>query len=587
MILKKMRAGTQYLTVLCLFLASFPALLLGEEVAIFDTPSFNPIIHDEEIFLKIEEIKEGLASRLSEIDSDIETIRGEIVNSNDSRAREELMGELTSLEDERLTLVATALLEIGDLRVEDAEKNLMEFISSPPPRYMRPEHLLASEETFDLFGPEVEFGGYLKIRTNVDISIDNEYEDLVEIHPRAFLELKYPINDKLLFFISAHGEFDYLTGGTTRYDYEVALDEAYLDIAFEKFDLRIGNQIITWGRTDAINPTDNINALDLTNAIIGDLDERKLPTFAIKLDYYTGVTIFEAVLIPFFQGNRFDLAGSDWAIFNSGVFSQVGGGFFPYAYLLDDASLMLFESRSLEYYTPDPPTFSPENTQGGVRISSKYRGWDFSLSYLYAFDKIPVVRLSENFTDAIRDNTVLDYLMNISIYDAESFISLDYERYHMVGFDFATTWGKYGFRGEMGIFFDKFTYTTELTARKHNYVHYVIGVDRTFPKDFYVNLQFMQKIIFDYHQEIIEDEIQNSIILYTYKNLMNDELIPEIRMLYNITDGDFFITPKITYKYSGNLEFSLGMNILEGDPLTTFGHYTNNDQVFFEVKYRF
>jgi hypothetical protein len=38
---------------------------------------------------------------------------------------------------------------------------------------------------------------------------------------------------------------------------EEQLREAYLDIHFGPMDFRIGKQIIVWGRTDRINPTDN------------------------------------------------------------------------------------------------------------------------------------------------------------------------------------------------------------------------------------------------------------------------------------------------------------------------------------------
>jgi hypothetical protein len=122
---------------------------------------------------------------------------------------------------------------------------------------------------------------------------------------------------------------------------------------------------------------------------------------------------------------------------------------------------------------------------------------------------------------------------------------------------------------------------------KKDYIEYVIGVDRTFGDNLYVNLQFIQKIILDYKKEIIEDEIQNSATLYAYDKYFNEKLIPEVRLYYNINDGDFYVTPKLTYKYTDTLEFSLGLNILEGDPYTIFGYFTNNDQVFFEVKYYF
>ena len=71
------------------------------------------------------------------------------------------------------------------------------------------------------------------------------------------------------------------------------------------------------------------------------------------------------------------------------------------------------------------------------------------------------------------------------------------------------------------------------------------------------------------------------------KKFFNDKLIPDVSMSYNITDGDFFITPKVTYKYTDTLEFTFGANIFNGDPYTIFGLFEQNDQFFLEIKYYF
>ena len=279
---------------------------------------------------------------------------------------------------------------------------------------MAPDRLLAGNSFSDLFGPEVDLAGYLKIRLAGDISVDNRYENLFEAEPKVFFSIKYPVNDKLLMFVSAYGKYDYYTGGGTRHDHEIALFEAYLDVFFEKLDIRVGNQIISWGKTDVINPTDIINPLDLTNMLTGDVAEKKVPTFAIKLDYYHGNTTAELVVVPFFQEYKYDLVGSDWAIFHYGLFSEYVGGVFPWADRVDEESQKLINRSSISFSSPIQPTDSPENIQGGIRLSSKYRGWDFSLSYLNVFDRLPTVTISQGLRNAIETNTVADYFSGLS-----------------------------------------------------------------------------------------------------------------------------------------------------------------------------
>jgi hypothetical protein len=550
---------------------------------------FSPPVHSEEIRVKIDLIRADYVKKSEEIDREAERLTAEIVAADDPAVRERLVARLSALEGERRDALSRALAEIGDLRVRDARQEIEKSIASPPPSYMNPQRLFAAGDLSDLFGPEVDLSGYLRVRVSGDVSIDNPYENLFETSTKVKVALTYPIGDKLLVYLSAWGRFNYMTGGDTRWDHEIALDEAYVDLFFDRFDVRIGNQIVGWGRTDVINPTDNINPIDLTSVITGDVSEKKVPTPALKLDYYLGNTTAEVVVIPFFQEHKYDLVGSDFSIFRYGLFTDYVGGVFPWAYLLDDESEKLINRTSLSVVSPNKPSDSPENIQGGMRISSKYRGWDFSLSYLNMYDRLPTVELSEGLRSAIVTGSVVGYIGGLTPAGLANALSLDYHRYHMVGLDFATTWGSWGIRGEGALFLDRYTYTTDLDSIKNNYLLYVVGVDRLFANDFYVNLQFVQKAILDWGHNYVEDEFQSGLTLYTYKEfeLFGRKIVPEVRALYDINGEGFFITPKVTYKWTDDLEFCLGMNIFEGKRDSVFGYFTDNDQAFFEIKYIF
>lgn len=594
------RIGSIVFSILLIFFLTFhPSILTAQDGILRgdgDISSSDP--HPKNMRVKIKRIEEEFAKETADITAKIERVKERIVESDDREERERLMSLLTALDDQRLKITKTAAEKIADLRLMEAERRLVESVKTrargeaggetpSTSRLFNPPILLAGGGLLDVFGAKPEFGGYVRTRFTADLQKDNDYEDLFEAHPKAYVKLKYPIGDSLSFFISAYGQLDYYTGGSTRYDHEVELDEAYLDIFFTRFDIRVGNQVFGWGKTDSINPTDNLNSIYLNNAITGDIGEEIIPTFALKFDYYLDNTTFELVVVPFFQENRFDLAGSDWAIFRHGMFTNLVGGYFPYASLLDDESQKVLNRLTLSLFSPIQPTDSPENTQGGARISSTYKGWDFSLSYIYAFDKYPTVHISDELIEAMKDSTVPGYIAGLSLGEIEGIMELKYHRYHMAGFDFAKNIGKYGVRGEAALFFDRYTYTEDFEAIKRNYILYVLGIDRQFKGNFYVNLQLVQKIILDYRHEILEDEVLSAMTLYTYKKFFNEKLNVEARAIYNLNDGDFYVSPKVSYKYTDSLEFTIGMNILEGDDFTIFGYFDDNNQIFFEVKYYF
>src|SRR5207245_1489843 len=66
--------------------------------------------------------------------------------------------------------------------------------------------------------------------------------------------------------------------------YRLEAHAAYVDIyrLLPKLDLRIGRQVVVWGTGDKFNPTNNLNSLDLSDAL---LFGRALANQMIRLDY--------------------------------------------------------------------------------------------------------------------------------------------------------------------------------------------------------------------------------------------------------------------------------------------------------------
>lgn len=65
------------------------------------------------------------------------------------------------------------------------------------------------------------------------------------------------------------------------------LREAYVDVRLGRLDLRLGKQIIVWGRADRLNPTDNLTPRNFTLLAPDDNDQRVGIT-GMKASYYLG-----------------------------------------------------------------------------------------------------------------------------------------------------------------------------------------------------------------------------------------------------------------------------------------------------------
>jgi len=80
------------------------------------------------------------------------------------------------------------------------------------------------------------------------------------------------------------------------------LHSAYLDavdLFVEGLDLRVGQQIVSWGAADQFNPTNNLNADDLEDRLLFGVQQANLMA---KLDYTVpDVVTFSGVLVPLFK----------------------------------------------------------------------------------------------------------------------------------------------------------------------------------------------------------------------------------------------------------------------------------------------
>lgn len=87
------------------------------------------------------------------------------------------------------------------------------------------------------------------------------------------------------------------------------LKEAYAGYQSDKLNLFIGNQIITWGRTDGFNPTNHITPNDYF-FLTANLDDQKLSNFLLRMEYrITSFLEIELIGIPIYKSSdyRFDL----------------------------------------------------------------------------------------------------------------------------------------------------------------------------------------------------------------------------------------------------------------------------------------
>ncbi len=381
---------------------------------------------------------------------------------------------------------------------------------------------------------EVETGGFLETGTYFDINRGapegNTYARLrweakTEISSNIFslisLDLRY-YNFPGLEELSSVNEIE------SSYPLDLLLWEAYLEITqfvWSNLDLKVGKQRIAWGTADKFNPTDNLNPGDFLD--LGG----KLPTYALKADYYLGDYIITGVWLPYFEP----------------VHLPRGGVKFLFGLVPDKVNL---------------PDKTWQNSMFGLKLKGIAFNWDYSLSYFSGYDELPVYFV---------ENGKLE---------------IGFPRMEVIGFDFAGEIRSVGVWGEAGFFREKEESGSVPGFHEEQFLKYTLGMDYTFENGIYAQAQYVHGFIMERGRDNLHDYLTGKV----EKRLLNDEITLSLSGILEAKEmGDiagsyatgFF--PEITYRPVDNLQFILGAFFLNGKRGTLLGDWKEFDQVYFKI----
>ncbi len=345
------------------------------------------------------------------------------------------------------------------------------------------------------------------------------------------------------------------------------LREAYVDMYFDKFDLRIGKQQVIWGKADGVFITDIVSPKNLSEFLLPEFDEIRIGITAVKLDYYVADNhTIEAIWAPVFNPTVYAPASSIWYPKMDLQISLPG-----------DPTIVVDHSN--ENITP-----SLDNSEFYLKYSALTSAIDFEIMGAYMWDDDPTLAKNVEFTP-----------VNGQPVPTKVTIMPEHKRLSLAGGSFSTTLGPIVLRGEAAYYFGKYFQTMNPTVNnglvQKDYIHYLVGVDFTL-WDINFSGQFIQKAIMDYKDgELIQtpefkDQYNNMVTFLANYSCLNETLTFEYFMYYDFAYDDALIRPRVLYDYSDNISLQFGVNIFVGDE-GLFGQYNKNDMVYAKVYYNF
>ncbi len=383
-----------------------------------------------------------------------------------------------------------------------------------------------------------------------------DWRNISSLKTDLFLELNIELPASWKIKISGNTYYDALFSINDRSDYsDDVLDEEEAGVELRKayisgsimsgLDLKVGRQIVVWGKSDNIRVTDVLNPVNMKTPGMTDLEDMRLPVFMTKLDYYLGPLNLSAIAIHEKRVNKQPEPGSDYF-------------FYP---------LIVPEKE---------PTAHSSNTEYGIALSGTFSGWDASLYYADYYNKIPFFKI---------------------ISFADSNFEFQYSRQTMIGGDANIAIGNLLLKSEIALiknvnFSDYINISVTPVQKRFNTTKFLFGLEYSGITDTTLSIETMNTFVhnLDNHSkqaQITENSYETTIRID--QNFLNEKLSTCIlAMLYgkSLDEGNLFRVSG-DYDVADNFVVTLGAIFYDGHEMVMLSNIKDSDRVYANFEYSF
>ncbi len=379
---------------------------------------------------------------------------------------------------------------------------------------------------------QTDYRGFSKLRTQLNLQYDRDLSAKWEARIAGYIFYDWIYRNR--------GNQDYTDEVLDEYEWEAELKEVWLrGKLLDDVDVKIGRQVVNWGRSESLRVLDQLNPLDNREIGLGDIENLRLPVFMGKLDYYFYKWDLSLIAIPETKFSKNPVYGSD---------------FYTYSFEISE----------------DEPT-DIEDTSWALGLTGIFSGWDVSFHAARLWADTPYVALESGS------------------------LVLEHSRINLFGTGGNYSMGNWLFKGELGLLEDvDYTTTSAIglptgTVLK-NRVDVLLGVDYTIA-DTVLTLEVVSRRIANYGEQDL---------LNTKKNMMESSLRYNGRFIndrLNITAlavvfGDS-AQNGVIYRLSSDYELRQSLNLTTGvlifrkGEIVPYDGIGENDRVFLDIKWSF
>jgi hypothetical protein len=200
-----------------------------------------------------------------------------------------------------------------------------------------------------------DFTGKVTQQVAYSYSDDKPHDEFSSLKSSLLLDYEYKFDNGFKFKTNAKAYYDaiYDIRGSEKYSSqeldelrsEIELFDAYVEGSLsDNLDIKLGRQVVVWGRSDTIRVTDVLNPLDNRRPGMVDIEDLRLPVTMAKFDYFVG----------------------DWRITPIAVLEQRFDKNPPFGSTFNPAPQPMMEDKESFEFTP------------ALSIGGEFSGWDIN-----------------------------------------------------------------------------------------------------------------------------------------------------------------------------------------------------------------
>jgi hypothetical protein len=359
------------------------------------------------------------------------------------------------------------------------------------------------------------------------------------------LQLKLDVSkEPFHLFIKTDGFFDHIDERG-----DVELREGYADYTANKWDVRIGRQIITWGVGDLLFIND-VFPKDFAAFFSGrPLEYLKKGIDGAKIGIYPGFASFEFIAIPFFTPNTFPSPDRFW------MFDPMSG---------------VTDREKVK------PGVTLGNTEFAVRAYRDIAGFDASLYFYRGFFRQPSM---------MPDNPTMP-----------TKLTLFFPKLSVHG---ASLQGR-GLDGvlslEAGYYDSREDRSGTNPMIPNSQTRFLIGYQRQIWEDFSIGLQYYVEYMHNYSAYVNslpsgfpkDRKYHDLTSVRLTQLLIHQTMRLSFFAFYSPSVGDYLLNPEIKYNFTDHIWAAIGSNIFGGgNHASYFGQLDKNDNIYVQVRYEF